>query len=198
MILYGREVPKTGWVHTIFGCMFSGKTGTLIVELNVLEAGGHCVQAFRPDIDSRYGKRVVANHDGFRRDAVEIEIDNPESILTQLDPNATVIGIDEVQFFEPGILEVVCNLARVQGRVVIMSGLDTNFLQAPFGSMPSLIMSSNTTENTYALCSKCGNIATWTQRLVNGKPARRTDPIILVGARDSYEARCGDCHEILG
>lgn len=196
MILYGRQIPKTGWLHLIYGCMFSGKTGSMIVTLNVLESGGHKVQLIRPTIDTRYHATDVTNHDGMRREAVVINPKDPDAILDAVAPDTTVVGIDEIQFFDSGIVGVVTLLSRVQGRVVVAAGLNTDFRQEPFGPMPDLMVRANTTESRYALCSECGRPATWTQRLVDGQPALIDDPIVVIGAKELYQARCGDCHEV--
>src|SRR5699024_7351382 len=113
----------------------------------------------------------------------------------KLPPNIDVIGIDEVQFFNEEIIETINQLAD-QGIRVIAAGLDMNFRGEPFGVVPELMAISESVTKLTAICPKCGSPANRTQRLINGEPASYHDPIILVGASESYEPRCRHCHEV--
>jgi thymidine kinase len=114
-----------------------------------------------------------------------------------MDPMATVVAVDEVQFLDDGITQVAHALAA-RGVRVILAGLDTDFRGEPFGPVPALLAAAEVVTKLTAICVVCGAPATRTQRLVDGRPARYTDPVILVGAREVYEARCRRCHEVPG
>ncbi len=186
---------NSGWVEVICGSMFSGKTEELIRRVRRAQIAHQKVQVFKPSLDNRYATDSVASHNGmaFRAQVVEKAAD----ILQQVEPDTQVVAIDEVQFFDWDIADVVEILAD-RGIRVICAGLDLDFRGEPFGPMPLLMAKAERVDKLHAICVVCGNEASRTQRLINGKPAHYNDPIILVGATEVYEARCRACHEVPG
>lgn len=186
--------PKDhGCIEVVCGPMYSGKSEELIRRIRRAEIAKQKVQVFKPTIDDRYDKRDVVSHRG---DKIQgIPVSRSEDILNYLDEDTEVIGIDEVQFFDDGIVKVVNHLADNNKRVIV-AGLDTDFRGEPFSVMPQLMAIAEFVDKITAICMKCGNPATKTQRLINGKPADYNDPIVLIGAKESYEARCRNCHEV--
>lgn len=181
----------------IAGCMHSGKTDELIRETHVQSAYAHRqVQAFSPKVDTRSGEGKIASKAGKSYPAETVAHDRPRDILKLVRDGTELVAIDEVQFFEPGIAEVVREL--MLSRRVIVSGLDTDFKGDPFGSMPELLALATEVRKLTAICTEkdCRRKAYRTQRLVNGKPARRSDPLIVIGgeeesaAKEKYTARC--------
>lgn len=185
---------KDGWIETISGCMFAGKTEELIRRIKVLEFAKKEIAVFKPVIDNRYSDTKVVSHAGSSVESFAIE--SPIEILELVKPNTEVVAIDEVQFFDDSICDVCAELAA-RGIRVMCAGLDTDFRGEPFGPMPRLITQAEFVTKLAAVCNKCGAPATRTQRIVNGIPASYNDPIVLVGASESYEARCRHCHEVL-
>lgn len=188
------QMYRPGYVEVISGCMFAGKTEELIRRIKVLEFAKKNVLVFKPSIDNRYSDTRVVSHAGSSTESIVVP--DARSILDFVKEETDVIAIDEVQFFDPDIL-LVCDYLAKQGKRVMVAGLDTDFRAEPFGVMPQLITDAEFVTKLTAVCTKCGAPATRTQRIVNGKPARYTDPIILVGASESYEARCRHCHEVV-
>jgi thymidine kinase len=184
---------KIGSLEVVCGSMFCGKTDELIRRLRRAVIARKVVQVFKPAIDMRYSVEKINSHAGSAFDAIPIS--TAREILSNLDPNATVVGIDEAQFLDDGILEVVDELIE-KGIRVIVAGLDTDFRAEPFGCMPVLMANAERVEKLQAICMVCGEPASRTQRLVNGKPARYSDPIVIVGAAEMYEARCRAHHEV--
>jgi thymidine kinase len=123
-------------------------------------------------------------------------VSSPADILTYVEPDTTVVAIDEVQFFDTSIVQI-CDILADEGKRVICAGLDTDFRGEPFGPIPSLMARAETVDKLHAICVICGEDASRTQRLINGDPAAFDDPIVLVGAAEVYEARCRYCHEVL-
>jgi thymidine kinase len=183
----------TGRVELICGSMFSGKTEELIRRLRRAQIAKQKVQVFKPSIDKRYTENQVSSHSG--ADFHAIPVDTAPEILAHLEADVTVVGIDEVQFFDHEIVAVVKDLARRDIRV-IMAGLDLDFRGEPFGAMPELLCEAEQVDKLHAICIVCGEEACRTQRLVNGQPAYYDDPIILVGAAETYEARCREHHQV--
>jgi thymidine kinase len=182
-----------GSVEVICGSMFCGKTEELIRRLRRARIAKQQVQVFKPLIDNRYDQKKVTSHSGLDVDAQPVE--SSEDILVELDSKTTVVGVDEVQFFDEGIVEVVETLAE-QGIRVIVTGLDMDFRGEPFGCMPDLLARAEKVEKLQAICMVCGGAASRTQRLVNGQPAHYDEPIVLVGAQELYEARCRQHHQV--
>jgi thymidine kinase len=182
-----------GSIEVICGSMFSGKTDELIRRLVRAKIAKQKVQVFKPAIDVRYAVEKVTSHAGADFDAMPIE--NSAEIKTKLEPDTTVVGIDEAQFMDDGIIEVVQQLAE-RGVRVLVAGLDMDFRGEPFGPMPILMSKAERVDKLHAICMVCGDEASRTQRLVNGKPARYDDPVVIVGASELYEARCRIHHEV--
>ena len=185
--------PRSGRIEVICGSMFSGKTEELIRRLRRAVIAKQKIQVFKPQLDDRFGVERVTSHNGLHVTAQPVL--NEEAILDLLEPDTTVVGIDEVQFFGIEITNVCQQIAH-DGRRVIAAGLDTDFRGEPFGPMPKLMAQAETVEKLRAICVVCGNEASRTQRLVNGKPAAYDDPVIVVGASEKYEARCRACHQL--
>lgn len=182
-----------GSIEVVCGSMFSGKTDELIRRLVRATIAKQKVQVFKPAIDIRYAVEKVASHAGSTYDATPVE--NAAEIRLKLDKDTTVVGIDEAQFFDPEVVIVAQELAA-RGLRVIVAGLDTDFRGEPFGSMPVLMSEAEEVAKLHAICMVCGDDASRTQRLVNGKPARYDDPIVIVGASELYEARCRLHHDV--
>lgn len=183
----------TGIIEVICGSMFSGKTDELIRRLRRATIARQKVQVFKPSIDLRYSVQKVTSHAGSDFDALPIE--KACEILAGLEPETTVVGIDEAQFFDEEIITIVQQLAD-KGKRVLVAGLDTDFRGEPFGPMPVLMAVAERVDKLQAICMVCGEPATRTQRLVNGKPAHYHDPVVIVGASEMYEARCRVHHEV--
>lgn len=186
-------VHHTGTIEVITGSMFCGKTDELIRRLRRATIAKQKVQVFKPKIDNRYTLEKVTSHAGSEFDAIPVE--TSEKILALLNPETTVIGIDEAQFFDEPIVEIVQNLAD-RGLRVIIAGLDTDFRAEPFGQMPILMAKAEMVDKLHAICMVCGEAASRTQRLVNGHPAHYNDPVVIVGASELYEARCRKHHQV--
>lgn len=182
-----------GRVELICGSMFSGKTEELIRRLRRAVIARQQVQVFKPLIDDRYHEKRVTSHNGLDFDARPVGM--AREILNQLDPDTTVVAIDEVQFFDTGVIDI-CETLADQGKRVICAGLDTDFRGVPFGPMPDLMARAEEVDKLHAICVICGEEASRTQRLINGQPAAYDDPIVLVGAAEVYEARCRQCHSV--
>ena len=178
---------RAGSLEVICGSMFCGKTDELIRRLRRATIAKQKVQVFKPSIDIRYEEQRVASHAGSTFDAIAIT--QSKEILDLLEKDTTVVGIDEAQFLDEGVVSVAKNLAD-HGVRVIVAGLDQNFKGEPFGCMPVLMALAERVDKLQAICMVCGEPASRTQRLVNGRPARYDDPEIIVGASEMYEARC--------
>jgi len=182
---------NTGSLEVITGSMFCGKTEELIRRLRRATIARQKVQVFKRFIDNRYAIGKVTSHSASNFDAIQVE--SSTQIISKLEEGVTVIGIDESQFFDYGIIDVADSLAD-QGYRVIVTGLDTDFRGGPFGCMPTLIVKAERVDKLSAICMVCGEPASRTQRLVNGKPANYNEQVIIVGADEMYEARCRKCH----
>ena len=186
---------RQGLIEVICGSMFSGKTDELIRRLVRAKIARQQVQVFKPAIDVRFATEKVKSHAGADFDAVPVE--NSSEILQKYADGTTVVGIDEAQFLDPGLVEVVHRLAEMGVRVLV-AGLDMDFRGEPFGSMPALLSKAERVDKLHAICMVCGDEASRTQRLVDGKPARYDEPVVIVGAAEMYEARCRAHHEVPG
>jgi len=188
-----KEDKNHGWIEVICGSMFSGKSEELIRRVRRVQIAKKKVQVFKPAIDNRYEIQYIYSHNGSKVEAINVE--NPNDIPNMLKEDTEVVGIDEVQFFHDDIIKIAQILAD-QGKRIIIAGLDQDFRGEPFGPMPKLLAIAEYIDKLQAICMVCGKSASRTQRLVNGVPAKYSDPTILVGAKESYEARCRKCHEI--
>ena len=183
-----------GWVEVICGVMFSGKSEELIRRVRRAMIARRKVQVFKSHLDERYsGIYHVSSHDGR---TVEAEpIDTPEQIARSVRDDTDVVAIDEAQFLDGGIIDLVTSLAN-RGLRVIVAGTDTDFRGEPFGAMPQLLAIAEVVDKLHAICVKCGNPASRNQRLISGRPARYDSPTIMVGSAETYEARCRSCHAV--
>lgn len=184
---------QMGWVEVICGSMFSGKSEELIRRIRRVQFAKQKIVVFKPMIDNRYSEEAVVSHDG--TSTIAIPIQQSEEIWQHISDEIDVIAIDETQFFDEGIVEVVKELAN-HGYRVIVAGLDQDFRGIPFGPMPALLCMAEQVTKLHAVCAVCGSEASRTQRLINGQPAGADDPIILVGASEAYEPRCRHHHEV--
>jgi thymidine kinase len=183
---------RGGWLEVVCGPMFSGKSEELIRRLRRAEIAGQKALIVKPRIDDRYDIGHVVSHAGAKMRAVAVA--RPEEILGIAD-GYDAVGIDEVQFFSHEIVAVIERLVDRGARVVV-AGLDQDFRGLPFGSLPELLCRAELVDKLQAVCHRCGGPATMTQRLVDGRPATADGETIVVGALDSYEARCRACHEL--
>ncbi|MBD1379682.1 thymidine kinase [Metabacillus arenae] len=186
-------MKQTGWLEVICGSMFSGKSEELIRRVRRAQFAKQKVQVFKPVIDNRYSEEAVVSHNG--TSVICKPIASSFDIMQAVSENTDVVAIDEVQFFDNEIVEAVTLLAN-QGHRVIVAGLDQDFRGEPFGTVPELMAIAELVTKLQAVCSVCGSPASRTQRLIDGKPASYDDPIILVGASESYEPRCRHHHEV--
>ncbi|MCB0413616.1 MAG: thymidine kinase [Bdellovibrionales bacterium] len=178
---YSRFNFKPGWIEVICGCMFSGKTEELIRQIRRAEYAKLRIQVFKPRIDNRYSVEDVASHN--QNTISSTLVDNSEDIYHKLIHNVDVVGIDEGQFFDHGLIEVATKLANV-GKRVIVAGLDTDWQGKPFGPIPQLMAIAEVVNKQHAICVVCGESASRTQRLID------SEDNILVGSQEAYEARC--------
>ncbi len=184
-----------GRIEVICGSMFCGKTEELIRRVRRAIIARQTIKVFKPQIDDRYGIERITSHTGQSVEAIAVE--SSSEILALADGGATVVAIDEAQFFDMGLIDVVQRLVDDHSLRVIVAGLDTDFRGEPFGPMPQLLSIAEEVIKLHAICVICGEDASRTQRLVDGKPAAYDDPTILVGAQESYEARCRQHHQVL-
>jgi len=182
-----HQLPKdTGWIEVITGCMFSGKTEELIRRLRRAQIAKQKVKIFKPRIDARYSENSIVSHN--ERSLPSILIDDIIEVLSYAD-DAQVIGIDEAQFFNEGIVHI-CNLLASKGKRVIVAGLDQDYTGKPFEPIPQLLAIAEYITKQHAICVVCGNPADKTQRKIAESER------VIVGAANIYEARCRRCHYI--
>jgi len=182
-----HQLPRdTGWIEVITGCMFSGKTEELIRRLRRAQIAKQKVKIFKPKIDSRYSANSIVSHNEQSLPSILIE-----DIVKVLDytNDAQVIGIDEAQFFNEGIVGI-CNTLASRGKRVIVAGLDQDYTGKPFEPIPQLLAIAEYITKQHAICVVCGNPADKTQRKTSDSKR------VIVGAADIYEARCRKCHYI--
>ncbi len=185
---------RSGWIEVVSGVMFSGKSEELIRRVRRAIIGKKKVQVFKSHLDDRYhGVLSVSSHDG--RTVEAIPVFSSLQISQQINNLADVVAIDEAQFLDSGIVDLSTALAE-RGIRVILAGTDTDFRGEPFGPMPQLMAIADVVDKLHAICVICGGPASRNQRLIEGKPARYDSPTIMVGGRQSYEARCRHCHQV--
>jgi thymidine kinase len=183
-----------GWIEVITGVMFSGKSEELIRRVRRALIARKRVQVFKSALDDRYaGVDRISSHDGSGVQAVPVR--SSLEVAEQVHPDTQVFAVDEVQFLDDGIVDVLSALAD-RGARVLAAGTDLDFRGEPFGPMGRLLSIAETVDKLHAICVVCGSPATRNQRLVHGAPAPAEAPIIQVGGADHYEARCRRCHEV--
>lgn len=183
-----------GSIEVITGSMFSGKTEELIRRLRRARIARQNVLVFKPIIDNRYAHEKVTSHAGLEFEAIPVA--RASETMPLIQPETTVVALDEAQFFEADAIEV-CRTLAARGIRVIVAGLDQDFRGEPFGPMPQLLAVAEHVDKLHAICAVCGGEASRTQRLINGQPARYDEPIVVVGASELYEARCSEHHRVL-
>jgi thymidine kinase len=176
---------KRGWIEVICGSMFSGKTEELIRRLKRVKIANLKVEIFKPKIDTRYDETKIVSHDTNFINSTPVE--NSAAILL-LAKDVDVVGIDEAQFFDEGIIDV-CEQLAFRGIRVIVAGLDMDYMGQPFGQMPNLLAVADYIDKLHAICMECGNIAHVSYR----KTAQSGQ--VLLGEKDIYEPRCRICSQ---
>ena len=190
---------RNGWIEVITGCMYAGKTEELLRRIRRIGFAKKTYLSFRPGIDNRYSKTEIVSHN--KNKIQTIVVANAKEIydfLVEYEKKNNLpyaIAIDEVQFFDDAVVDL-CEYLADRGVRVIVAGLNTNFKGEPFGIMKDLIARAEYVTKLSAICQVCGAVATRTQRIVNGREASYNDEVILVGATESYEARCRHCHVV--
>lgn len=184
-----------GSIEVITGPMFAGKTEELIRRIQRYEYAKIKYLVFKPAIDNRYTTKEIVSHNNNRKNTVAVSLST--DILKHIDDDIKVVFIDEAQFFDDKIIQVAEALADNDIKVIV-AGLDRDFRGEPFGPMPKLLAIAEKVIKLTAICMKSGLEASRTQRIINGSPANYNDPIILIGATESYEARARKYHEVPG
>ena len=179
-----NKSEKRGWIEVITGSMFSGKTEELIRRLKRAKIAMQQVEIFKPQIDNRYAEDEVISHD---ENAIHSTPVSTAGNILLLASDVEVVGVDEAQFFDMGLIEVVNQLAN-GGTRVIVAGLDMDFMGRPFGPMPGLIATAEFVTKVHAICVRCGNIAHNTHRKM------KTEKLVLLGEKDLYEPLCRKCY----
>ena len=178
----------------ITGPMSCGKTEELLRRIRRCQIARKKIKVFSPAIDTREGGEYIKSRNGLTSDAIKIS--HSVQILQHVKPDDEVIAIDELQFFDDKIAKVITVLMN-EGKTVVGTGLELDFKAEPFGSMPELMCIATKVDKLHAICMKCGcEHATRTQRLIDGKPADKNSPLIMIGGDESYEARCIKCYEL--
>jgi len=187
-------MKQFGWIELICGSMFSGKSEELIRRVRRAQFAKQKIAVFKPNIDDRYSEDNICSHNGTQ--IVAISVASSKEILQHITRKIDVIAIDEVQFFDEEIVSVVNQLAN-DGYRVIVAGLDLDFRGEPFTPVPELMALAESVTKLQAVCHVCGAPAWCSQRLINGEPAPYDSSVIMIGAAESYEARCRHHHEVL-
>lgn len=178
----------------ITGPMSCGKTEELLRRIRRCEIAKKKIKVFSPAIDTREHGDYIKSRNGLAANAIKIE--HSIQILHHVKPDDEIIAIDELQFFDSDITKVITYLMN-NGKKIIGSGLELDFKSEPFGHMPELMCIATRVDKLHAVCMKCGSEhATRTQRLINGKPADKSSPLIMIGGDEAYEARCIKCYEL--
>jgi thymidine kinase len=174
---------KSGWIEVIVGSMFSGKTEELIRRLRRAEYAKQSVEIFKPQIDTRYSEEEVVSHN--ENSIRSTPVTSSQNILL-LANNVDVIGIDEAQFFDEGLVET-CNKLADRGIRIIAAGLDMDFRGKPFGPIPGLLAAAEYVTKVHAICMRCGNLAQYSHRLTD------SEQLVVLGETESYEPLCRNC-----
>ena len=178
------EVHRPGRIEVVCGSMFSGKTEELIRRLKRAEFARQRVEIFKPAIDTRYSEAEVVSHD--RHTIMSTPVESSSSVLL-LSSGIDVVGIDEAQFFDEGLVDV-CNDLANRGVRVIVAGLDMDYKGVPFGPIPALCAVADEVTKVHAICVKCGSVAYVSHRLVQG------DKRVMLGEAMEYEPLCRECY----
>ncbi len=189
----GLSSTATGSLTVVTGSMYAGKTEELIRRSRRALYARRKVAVFKHAVDTRSDGSEVRSHNGVPHEAAAVG--SSEELLAQVSEEIDVVAIEEAQFFDEGIVEA-CRTLADGGYEVIVTGLDMDFRGEPFGPMPKLLAEADEIVKLRAICARCGRDASRSQRLIDGRPAPATAPTILVGASESYEARCRHCHEV--
>jgi len=176
--------PRMGWIEVITGSMFSGKTEELIRRLKRAKIARQTVEIFKPLIDNRYSETEVVSHD---ENAIPSTPVSSSANILQLALKVDVVGIDEAQFFDLGLIEV-CNTLADSGIRVIVAGLDMDYRGRPFGPIPGLMAIAEYVTKVHAICQKCGNLAQYSFR------KSQDEKLVLLGEQDEYEPLCRKCY----
>ena len=182
--MFLESAKKAGSIEVICGSMFSGKTEELIRRMKRAQFAKQKVEIYKPCIDVRYSEDKVVSHDS--HSIPSTPIDSPAKML-ELSSDVEVVGVDEAQFFDSSIVEVVQTLAN-KGIRVIIAGLDTDFLGKPFGPMPALMAVAEDIQKVHAICVRCGSPANHSHRL------SKSEELVLLGEKDEYEPLCRHCY----
>lgn len=182
--MFSENTIKKGCVEVICGSMFSGKTEELIRRLKRAQFANQKIAIFKPTIDNRYSDVDVVSHD--LHSITSTPISTPVKML-EIEDDVKVVGIDEAQFFDASLIDVVQTLAN-RGVRVIVAGLDTDYLGKPFGPMPSLMAIAEDVQKVHAICVKCGNLANHSHRL------SASTKLVELGEKDIYEPLCRQCY----
>ncbi|MFT4568713.1 MAG: thymidine kinase [Saprospiraceae bacterium] len=178
---------RSGWIEVITGCMFSGKTEELIRRIKRATIANQKVQIFKPASDIRYSDKEVVSHDA--NAVASILVEKASMILHSVDEESEVVAVDEAQFFDEEVVKV-CEELALNGKRVIVAGLDLDFRGAPFGPIPSLLAVAEYVTKVHAICPHCGNLATHSYRTSEDRST------VLLGEKDSYEPRCRKCYSM--
>jgi thymidine kinase len=189
-----ENLAEKGSLEVICGPMFSGKSEELIRRLRRAQIAKQNVLTCKHSLDNRYMIECIISHDGNKLEA-EATGDVNDILRLGMNNKVEVVGIDEIQWFGPAIVSVICQLIE-NGKRVIVAGYELDFRARPVGQMPILLSIADKVTKLQAICTICGKDATLTQRLVNNKPAKFDDPDIVVGGSENYQARCRNCHVI--
>ena len=184
LLMYRRG--EEGWVEIICGPMFSGKSEELIRRVTRYQIARVPIQTFKPRLDVRYADTEVVSHSSLKVEAIPVE--TAADLLRRVEDSTQVIGVDEGQFFDEGLVDVVEQLAAA-GKQVIVAGLDTDYLRRPFEPIPTLCDRAEYVTKMLAVCHRCGGPGMYTQRIVH------SDDLVVLGAQGAYEARCRMCYD---
>jgi len=184
----------SGWVHVICGCMFCGKTDEMLRLLRRFSIAGRRVILIKPRLDTRSSEITVVSRSGAQHTAFAVD---SSAEIEAASRQADIVAVEEGQFFDEGLPQVVERLADT-GKRVLVTGLDRDFRGIPFGPMPQLMALADQVTKLTAICMVCGEQATRTQRLIDGQPAPADSPLIVIGGMgdETYEARCRLHHEV--
>ena len=183
--MFLESMIRPGWIEVICGSMFSGKTEELIRRMKRAKFANLRVEIFKPRIDTRYSEEYVVSHD--ENSILSTPVESSGNILLMAS-EIDVVGIDEAQFFDAGIVKV-CQQLAANGVRVIVAGLDTDYLGKPFGPMPELMAVAEYVTKVHAICVRCGSLANNTHRIT------ANDNLVLLGEKGDYEPICRHCFD---